>query len=359
MTKKSSKINFEFIKKSLPYVLSSVVILALVFFGSRDKNNSDVNLSLSTFATEEYRISTDQLSELYTVADLSDAVRFASADTAASNYIIVKALYQTGQTSTEKLEKPNIVYVSSRGVIAHTVAAGESMESIAARYGLSTDQIRWSNGLKTTAINVGDVLYLPSTPGIVYTVKSGDTIDSITAKYGSSASEIIALNDLELSGISEGMRIVVAGGSLPETERPEYVAPRRVYAYSYLGNTSEREGIQVIGYNYYGGGQCVGYALWYRNVSGRSPLGPIPTTWGNARTWASNAARDGYRVDRTPEVGAVFQTPSGYFGHVGVVTELNGDGSIVVEEANYNYVVGRITRSTIPASVIGNFYYIH
>ena len=55
-------------------------------------------------------------------------------------------MYDAGQTATGKLEKPSITNITvSRGVIEYVVAEGETMESIAAKYGISTDQIRWSN----------------------------------------------------------------------------------------------------------------------------------------------------------------------------------------------------------------------
>lgn len=362
MTRKTTSTRFCKIKQFFPYFLAGLAILALVFVGSLDKKNASASLSLSNFADEDYaNVSIDQLSELYVVASLSDAIELTSANTVASNYIVAVAMRNSGQASTAKLEKPSIIFTSSRGVITHTVTEGESMDSIAAKYHLSTDQIRWSNGLKTTYVSAGDTLYLPSKSGIVYTVKKDDTVESIAKKYGSNATEIIALNDLETSGIAEGMRIILHNGKLPEKERPEYVppAPRRVYTYSFLGNTSQRRNIRVIGYNYHGGGQCVGYAVWWRNLSGLSTLAPVNPNWGNANVWAIKAANAGFRVDSTPEVGAVFQTSSGYFGHVGIVVGLNGDGSIVVQETNYGYQVGRVTEATIPASAVGNFRYIH
>ena len=352
------------IRKFLPYFIAGAVTLGIVSVGSMDRAHTDTVLNLGGFLDEDYTITTDQISEFYIVASLSNALSLASADDAASNYVITTALYNTGQTSSTGYIAKNPMPDASdlkRGISIYTVAEGDTMESIAAKYGLTTDQIRWSNNRKNTSLSVGDTLYLPPSAGIVYVVKKTDTIESIVSKYGSNVTEITTLNDLEFSGIAEGMRIFIKNGKLPLTERPEYVppAPRVTYSYTYLGSTSERKNIEVIGYNYYGGGQCVGYALWYRNVSGRSPLRPIPTSWGNARTWASRAAADGFRVDRTPEVGAVFQTPNGYYGHVGVVVGVNGDGSIVVEETNYNYRVGRVTRATIPAAFVGNFYYIH
>lgn len=362
MMVKKNKLNFKQVKKFLPYILVGFLTLMIVFLGSIDKRNAGLSLSLDTFVANDYKVSVDQLSELYVVADLSDALGLASASDVASNYVITNTMYNSGQAiSGGKTEKPNIVDIpASRGVIEYTVADGENMEAIASRYGLSTDQIRWSNGLKTTDVAPGTVLYLPSTSGIVYTVKSDDSIESIVSKYGSNMEEIIALNDLEVSGIAEGMRIVIKGGSLPEKERPEYVAPvvhipTYTYTYTYLGSTSVRQNIEVVGYFYnlggpYGRGQCTQWA-WYNRQD-------LPSSLGNANAWARNAAAAGYLVDRTPSAGAVIQTTAGWYGHVGYVEAVNPDGSIVMSEMNYG-IPYRVIRSTIPASAVGNFNYIH
>ena len=369
MRNSKNRLHLSGVKKLLPYVLIGFLTLALVFVGSLDKQNASANVSLDSFVDNNDTVSMDQISELYIVADLSDTLGLASASDVASNYVIATAMYDSGQTTAGKLEKPSLTDVDTREwVIEYTVQEGETMDDIASKYGITTDQIRWSNGLKTTAIATGNTLYLPKEPGIIYTVKSGDTVESIVEKYGSNVEEITIFNDLDTKPLTEGQRIFIKDGSLPEKERPEYVAPvikkptytyTTSYSYTYLGDTSERIGIEVIGYNYYGGGQCVGYATWYRNISGLSNLRPVSAAWGNARNWAAAARNAGFVVDRTPEINAVFQTPAGIYGHVGIVVGINPDGSIVVQEANYNYRVGRITRSTIPASAVGNFNYIH
>lgn len=374
--KKKSKINIRKLKKFLPYVLTAIVTLAIVAVGSIDKYSASVNLSLEAFAKEDYKISVDQLSGLYTVANVSDALNLASASDVASNFVIASSMYANGQTSTNRPEKPpipNIVF--SRGVVEYIVKDGESMETIAAKYGVSVDQIRWSNGKKTADVSTGDILYVPSRPGIVYTVKSGDTIESIVGKYGSSVAEVIALNDLEISGISEGMRILISGGSLPETERPEYVAPVPVYTYTYtyLGSSSSRQNITTIATNFYVPdssylpatehnpgyrGNCTWYA-WYWRATSPLSLGKLAGgATGNANYWNISYAYRG--VSNTPAVGAVFQTPygGGGYGHVGVVVAINGDGSIVIQEMNYAGW-GVVTEATIPASHVGNFNYIY
>ena len=360
MTKKKKQFSFEKIKSFLPYIAIGFFTLLIVIFGSLDKQNIDTNLSIDAFAAKNYDVSIDQLSELYIVADVSGALNLASANDVASNYVVTTTMYDSGQTSNGKLEKPSITNISiSRGVIEHVVAENEDMDDIAKKYGVTTDDIRWSNNLKTTDISAGDTLYIPSVSGIVYLVEDGDTLEDIADTYGSTKEEIIALNDLEVSGLSVGMRILIKGGSLPEDERPEYVAPVRTpvttYTYTYLGSSSEREDITVVGYFYslggpYGAGQCTQWA-WYNRQD-------LPSSLGNANSWAYNAAAAGYTVNHTPEAGAVFQTGSGWYGHVGYVESVNSDGSIIVSEMNYG-IPYRVIRSTIPASAVGNFNYIH
>ena len=223
-------------KKLLPYVLIGFLTLALVFVGSLDKQNASANVSLDSFVDNNDTVSMDQISELYIVADLSDTLGLASASDVASNYVIATAMYDSGQTTAGKLEKPSLTDVDTREwVIEYTVQEGETMDDIASKYGITTDQIRWSNGLKTTAIATGNTLYLPKEPGIIYTVKSGDTVESIVEKYGSNVEEITIFNDLDTKPLTEGQRIFIKDGSLPEKERPEYVAPvikKPIYTYT-------------------------------------------------------------------------------------------------------------------------------
>ncbi len=88
MMKKKQKIGFRRLKQALPYVATAIVTLAVVFVGSLDKQNSNMNLSLSAFAESNYKVSVDQLSELYVVADLSDTLGLASASDVANNYVL-------------------------------------------------------------------------------------------------------------------------------------------------------------------------------------------------------------------------------------------------------------------------------
>ncbi len=360
-TKKKQHKTLRALGRVIPYVFTAVLIFAVAAFGSKDKNASGAtSLNMNTMAANN-SVSADQLSELYVVASLSDSFSLASVDTVSGNYVSASVLRDISQTSTERIEKPGYVAVQdARGVLTYIVSDGETMESIASAKGLTTDQIRWSNNLKTTDLTVGQALTIPATSGIVYTVKNGDTPATLASRYGSNEVEIIAMNDLENSSLVVGMQIVLPNGVLPTTERPEYVP---TYTYNYYGSTSERQDMRVIyenvirsGTNRMVWGQCTYYAWWLREEMGR----PLPSALtGDAKYWAANARSLGMQVDNTPEVGAVFQTTSGWYGHVGVVIRINDDGSLIVREMNYGYRIGVITESIIPANSVGNFSYIH
>ncbi len=356
MTKKV-KHDFKKLRSFLLYFLIAAGTILIAVFGSLNKKDGAVDINLSALAASNYNISVAQLSEFYIVASSADALNLASASDVAANYVTVTSLYESGQTSGGKIEKPTLPsIIADRGVITYVVQSGDTMSSIAAKHGLTTDQIRWSNGLRTTDIAVGDVLYLPSLPGIVYTVKADDTLALISAKYGSSVTEIIHLNDLEKTGIREGLKILIKNGTLPIYERPEHVSPRISFYYSYSGSAYSRQAILDTWYAYglggnYVAGQCTQWA-WHKRQD-------LPGNLGNANTWAARAAAQGFRVDHIPEPGAIFQTSVGYYGHVGYVESVNFDGSITVTEMNYNYRSFQVIRAIIPANAVEGFFYIH
>lgn len=363
----------------LPYIGVFFVVLALVFVGSIDKTElNTTNINMAAMAENNYQMSADQISEMYTVAHVSSAIDLASTDTVSSNYVISSVMRENGQANASRIDKPNIVNTTgiSRGILHYTVMDGDTVRTIAASFGLTPDQVRWSNGLRDESITPNQTLVLPSVPGIVYTVKPGDTFEGIATRYGSSKSEIVSINDLEGSEIpTEGAQIAIPGGSLPVGERPENISAAAAQAaarasashtYTYYGSTSGRENMHVVSENVWTDpgnrmtpGQCVWYAWWWRKHSPLS-LGALPDgMMGSANVWASVLAGYGFRVDRIPQVGAVFQTTSGYYGHVGVVVGINPDGSITVREMNYGGRAFVVTESIIPANQVGNFNYIH
>lgn len=239
----------------------------------------------------------------------------------------------------------------------YTTVGGDSVQNLAAKFGVSEDTIRWANNLTSDSLEGGKELKILGVTGILYTVKEGDTVAGLADKYKADQSRIVTFNDLELTGLNPGRQIVIPDGVLPENERPGYVAPQSLRTATNTSSaTATSSQVTVFGGNGYAYGYCTWYAFNRRAEIGR----PIGSNWGNAVSWASYARSAGFRVDNVPEAGAVIQNGGGWggYGHVGIVERVNPDGSILVSDMNY---VGWniISNRTVPASQVGSYSYIH
>lgn len=359
-----------------------LLIISMVAIGYQppqkvDSVASAVSPITATDATAADQPSVDDIVATNVAAGIASRANLPIASNIANQSVSLSIQSQLAQSDTNTITKPQIVQLAagSRAVKQYVVKDGETAESIAAQHGITTDTLKWTNGLTSSTIPAGKELTILPIDGVLYTVKPGDTVDSIAAKYNTPAQNITTFNDLELSGLVNGSKIILPAGIMPTNERPGYQAPRaQVQSTLFTGNvySSYRYAAGFAGggvYNVYRNtksttpgntnawGNCTWYAWERRYEMGR----PIPGgAMGNAAQWNSSFAAMGYRVDSVPQVGAIFQNGGGY-GHVGIVEIVNADGSIEVSEMN-NYSGGGyngINWRNIPANQIGNFNYIH
>lgn len=121
-------------------------------------------------------------------------------------------------------------------IIKHTVAQGESLSTIAAKYSVSVNTIAWSNNIaNVNKLKVGQVLEFPSVSGVVHKVKSGETIWTIAKRYGVSRDEIVKANALtQPDKLALNQSLVVPGGKpIVSKSAPVQLASR--------GTTTARE----------------------------------------------------------------------------------------------------------------------
>ena len=72
--------------------------------------------------------------------------------------------------------------------------------------------IWWANNLTSTnALKVGQVLVIPTVNGLVVTVAEGDTIEGLAAKYGIDPGQIITVNGLEDPNLVIGQTLIMPG----------------------------------------------------------------------------------------------------------------------------------------------------
>jgi murein DD-endopeptidase MepM/ murein hydrolase activator NlpD len=103
------------------------------------------------------------------------------------------------------------------GIETYIVAEGDTISTIAARFGLSVNTILWANNLSVRSVlRLGQSLTILPASGVVHTVKSGDTLIKIAGTYGAEASAILSANALEdSSAITVGQKLIVPGGTPP------------------------------------------------------------------------------------------------------------------------------------------------
>lgn len=106
-------------------------------------------------------------------------------------------------------------------IILYTIKQGDTLSSIATKYGISLDTIRWINDTKGDSLTVGNQLKIPPVTGIVYKVRDGDTIQSIAKKYKTEAQKIANFPfndfaDLSTFTLNVGDTLIVPDGVMPQ-----------------------------------------------------------------------------------------------------------------------------------------------
>jgi LysM repeat protein len=79
--------------------------------------------------------------------------------------------------------------------VTHTVKAGDWLSKIAKTYGVTVEQIKQYNALKSDTIYVGQKLVI--SPDTKYVVKKGDTLSSIAARHSTTVAKIKSRNKPE------------------------------------------------------------------------------------------------------------------------------------------------------------------
>lgn len=114
-------------------------------------------------------------------------------------------------------------------MLIHIVRRGDTLYSIARRYGTSVARLRADNGLTENQILVVGQALIVTLPSRVYTVRAGDTLYSIARQTGVTVMELIQ-NNPELaqnSVIRPGQQLTVSfqGGKLREIATLGYAYP--------------------------------------------------------------------------------------------------------------------------------------
>jgi murein DD-endopeptidase MepM/ murein hydrolase activator NlpD len=101
--------------------------------------------------------------------------------------------------------------------MSYTVVAGDNLTRIANSFGISVTTLYWANAARVPnphLIKIGFTLLIPPVDGLIMTTARGDTVQSIADKYGIDPQMILDVNNMVTepsAGIPTGTMLVVPG----------------------------------------------------------------------------------------------------------------------------------------------------
>jgi len=148
--------------------------------------------------------------------------------------------------------------------ITYTVQKGDTVSTIAQKFGISADTIRWANSLSDDSINVGDTLQILPVTGISYKVQSGDTVYTIAKKYATDAQNIVdfPFNDFanpETFSLVSGQMLIVPGGIQPAAQ--PFIQPQ-----VYIAQGPSTSSFSGSGFTWPVHGLITQFASWYHEA---------------------------------------------------------------------------------------------
>ncbi|MEK7604756.1 MAG: M23 family metallopeptidase [Patescibacteria group bacterium] len=110
----------------------------------------------------------------------------------------------------------------------YVVRPGDTLSEIATMFNVSVNTIVWANNLRGAGdVHPGDTLIILPVSGVEHAVVKGDTLKSLAKKYGADADEIAQYNGLDTGDpLVVGSKLIVPGGELgagtpkPAVKRP-------------------------------------------------------------------------------------------------------------------------------------------
>lgn len=116
---------------------------------------------------------------------------------------------------------PDPTAAPAPGYFTYTIQSGDTVDSIAAAYGIDPEYVIYDNPEITDpdSLIIGATMVIPAVDGVVYNVTLGDTVGGIASYYGVDTSDIVdyAPNNLTSpDNVVEGMVLVIPGAQLPQ-----------------------------------------------------------------------------------------------------------------------------------------------
>lgn len=134
----------------------------------------------------------------------------------------VYAIVAGGAAVDKPIIMPGASLGTKRGeVIDYIIESGDTLSSIAYKFGISVSTVLWENDLSLrSTLRPGMKIRIPPTTGVMYTIKKRDTLNKIANLYSAKAEDIVRFNMLREDGtdLVVGERIMIPNGVKPQAQ---------------------------------------------------------------------------------------------------------------------------------------------
>lgn len=112
-------------------------------------------------------------------------------------------------------------------MIDYVAVSGDTISSIAEKFGISVNTILWANNLSLASIiSLNQKLVILPVSGFIYKVKSNDTLIKIASEFNVEADKIVEANKLNTSSLKINQSLIIPGAKkLPATSIAQKPSP--------------------------------------------------------------------------------------------------------------------------------------
>ncbi len=211
---------------------------------------------------------------------------------------------------TKRSEKPR------DQVVTYRTEKGDTLSSIADKFGVSLDTIKWGNDIRRDSLSIGEELKIPPVTGIVHKVREGETIYTISKRYKTESQKIVNFpfndfSDLDTFALNVGQTLIVPDGVMPESAPVRSIPIPPVFA----GGTGQ--------FQWPASGIISQYPVWYHMALDiANPAAPGIAAAGDGRVIDVQYLRYGYGQHVTIDNGGGLST---LYAHMSEIYVKSGD----------------------------------
>src|SRR3989338_1603842 len=234
-------------------------------------------------------------------------------------------------------------------VVNYEVLGGDTIASIAKKFGVSTDTIKWANDLKSDTIKPGQIVKVPPGVGVVHKVASGDTVYTIAKKYKVDAQAIVNFPfndfaDLDTFSLTQGQTLFVPDGVI---EAPSIA---RSYPAGYYTGPIQAGIRGTSNFIWPTSGSVSQYPIWYHMAVDIQNPGAPPVIAADAGTVVfSGCLPYGYGCHVIVDHGNGFRT---LYAHLSQISANSGQGISQGQQVGVMGCTGRCTGTHLHFEVI-------